>query len=69
MDEGIRVLQSVFEIPQGIVNMPALLSTQKKCVQQIFIALKNPPPWPGLNLWPIRPVASTPTTTPPRQLM
>jgi hypothetical protein len=33
-----------------------------------FIALKNPSPWPGSNLRPLGPVASTLTTTPPRRL-
>jgi hypothetical protein len=37
-------------------------------VLRIFIALKNPLPWPGLNLQPLGPVASTLTTTPPRRL-
>jgi hypothetical protein len=32
----------------------------------IFIALKNPSPWPGLNPRPLGPVASTLTTTPLR---
>jgi hypothetical protein len=34
----------------------------------IFIALKYPYPWPGLNPRPLGPVASTLTTTPPRRL-
>jgi hypothetical protein len=41
----------------------------KDGVLWIFIALKNPLPWSGLNLQPFGPVASTLTTTPPRQLM
>jgi hypothetical protein len=32
-----------------------------------FIALTNPSPRPGLNPRPLGPVASTPTTTPPRR--
>jgi hypothetical protein len=34
---------------------------------QIFIALKNPLPWPGLNLKTLGPMASTLTITPLRQ--
>jgi hypothetical protein len=33
----------------------------------IFITVKNPSPPPGLNPWPLGPVASTLTTTPPRR--
>jgi hypothetical protein len=36
-------------------------------VLRIFIALKNPTPWPGSNLWPLGQVASTLTTTRPRR--
>jgi hypothetical protein len=36
-------------------------------VLQIFITLKNPSPWLGLNPQPLGPVASTLTTTPPWQ--
>jgi hypothetical protein len=43
-------------------------SHQKEGVLQIFIALKNPSPWPGSNLRPLGPVASTLTNTSPRQL-
>jgi hypothetical protein len=32
----------------------------------MFIALKNPSPPLGLNLWPVGPVTSTLTPTPPR---
>jgi hypothetical protein len=39
----------------------------KEGVLRIFIALKNPSPWPGLNPRPLRPMASTLTTTPPRR--
>jgi hypothetical protein len=39
----------------------------KEGVVQIFIVLKNPSPWPGLNPRPLGPVASTLTTTPPRR--
>jgi hypothetical protein len=37
-------------------------------VLRIFIALKNPSPWPGSNSRPLGPVARTLTTTPPRRL-
>jgi hypothetical protein len=37
-------------------------------VLRIFIALKNPSLWPGLNPRPLGPVASTLITTPLRQL-
>jgi hypothetical protein len=40
----------------------------KKGVLRIFIALKHPLPRLGLNLRPLRPVASTLTTTQPRRL-
>jgi hypothetical protein len=36
-------------------------------VLRIFIALKNPLPWPGSNQQPLGPVASTLTSTPPRR--
>jgi hypothetical protein len=35
----------------------------------VFIALENPSLWPGSNPQPLGPVASTPTTTPPRRLL
>jgi hypothetical protein len=38
-------------------------------VLRIFISLKNPSPWPGLNLQTLGPMASTVTITPPRQLL
>jgi hypothetical protein len=41
---------------------PALLPP-KEGVLRNFIALKNPSPWPGSNLRPLGPVASTVTTT------
>jgi hypothetical protein len=40
-----------------------LLPIQEEGVLQIFITLKNPSPWLGLNPQPLGPVAST---TPPR---
>jgi hypothetical protein len=39
-------------------------SHPKESVLQIFIALKNPSPRPGLNPWPLGPVASTPLRRP-----
>jgi hypothetical protein len=41
-------------------------SHPKEGVLRIFIALKNPPSWPGLSPRPFDRVASTLTTTPPR---
>jgi hypothetical protein len=38
-----------------------------ECVLRIFIALKNPSPWPGSNPRPLGPVASTLTITPLRR--
>jgi hypothetical protein len=42
-------------------------SHPKEGVLWIFIALKNPSPWPGSNPQPLGLVASTLTTTPPRR--
>jgi hypothetical protein len=42
-------------------------SYPKESVLRMFITLKNPLPWPGSNPQPLGPVASTLTTTPPRQ--
>jgi hypothetical protein len=42
-------------------------SHPKEGVLRIFIAIKNPSRLPGLNTRPLGPVASTLTTTPPRQ--
>jgi hypothetical protein len=44
-------------------------SHPKECVLRIFIALKIPSSWPGSNPRTLGPLASTLTTTPPRQLM
>jgi hypothetical protein len=44
-----------------------LLPIREEGVLRIFIALKNPTHWPGSNPRPLGPVASTPTTTPPRR--
>jgi hypothetical protein len=43
------------------------ISHPKEDVLRIFVALKNPSPRPGLNPWPLGPVTSTLTTTPPRR--
>jgi hypothetical protein len=48
---------------------PDLRLLRKKGVLQIFIALKNPSPRPGLNPRTLGPMASTLTITPPRRLM
>jgi hypothetical protein len=50
-------------------DLLALLPIQEEGVLRIFIALKNPSPWLGLNPQPLGPVASTLTTTPPRRLL
>jgi hypothetical protein len=42
-------------------------SHPKEGVLRTFIALTNPSPWPGSNPQPLRPVASTLSTTPPRR--
>jgi hypothetical protein len=38
---------------------PALLPIRKEGMLRIFIALKNPSPWPGSNTQSLDPVAST----------
>jgi hypothetical protein len=43
-------------------------SHPKEGVLRIFIALKNPSPWPGSNPQPLGPVAITLTITLPRRL-
>jgi hypothetical protein len=48
-------------------DLPALLPIREEGVLRIFIALKNPSPWPGSNPRPLGPVASTLTTTPPKR--
>jgi hypothetical protein len=40
---------------------------RKEGALRIFIALKNRSPWPGSNLRPLGPVASTLSATPPRR--
>jgi hypothetical protein len=47
--------------PSGFTSHP------KEGVLRIFIALKNPSPWPGSYQQPLGPVVSTLTTTPPRR--
>jgi hypothetical protein len=58
-----RVLLHVKSYDMG---PPALLPIRKEGFLRIFIALKNPSPWPGSNPQPLGPGASTLTTTPPR---
>jgi hypothetical protein len=48
---------------------PALLPNREEDVLRIFIALKNPSPWPGSNPQPLGPAARTLITTPPRRLV
>jgi hypothetical protein len=47
---------------------PALLPIRRKACCGLFIAIKNPSPWPGLNPRPLGPEASSLTTTPPKRL-
>jgi hypothetical protein len=47
---------------------PALRLIRKEGVLPIFIALKKPSPWQGLNPQPLGLVISILTTTPPRRL-
>jgi hypothetical protein len=62
--------QEFFYTPLNLTtwDLPALLPVREEGVLRIFIALKNPPPWPGSNPQPLGPVASTLTTTPQRRL-
>jgi hypothetical protein len=48
-------------------DLPALIPIREEGVLRIFIALKNPSPWPGSNPQPLGPVASTLTITSPRR--
>jgi hypothetical protein len=50
------------------MGLPAFIPIRKESVLQIFIALKNPLPWPGSNPQSLGPVASTLSTTPPSLL-
>jgi hypothetical protein len=45
------------------------ISHPQEGVLRIFIALKNPSPWPGSDPRPLGPVASTLTTTPPMRFL
>jgi hypothetical protein len=49
-------------------DLPALLPIREEGVLRIFIALKNPSPFPGSNPQPLGAVASILTTTPLRRL-
>jgi hypothetical protein len=53
-------------IKSSDMGPPALLPIRKEGVLRIFIALKNPSPWPGSSPQPLGTVASTLTTTSPR---
>jgi hypothetical protein len=75
MDEEVRILSiQCLKYLKGYLHAvksydmgPSRFTTHpKEGVLRIFIALKNPSPWPGLNPRPLGPVASTLTTTPPR---
>jgi hypothetical protein len=78
MDEGVRILpiQYLRYLNTSltcckILQHGAFGSTPhlKECVLWIFIGLKNPLPWPGLNLKPLGPVSSTLTSAPLRQFL
>jgi hypothetical protein len=47
---------------------PALLPIRRKACCGLFIAIKNPSPWPGLNPRPLGPETSSLTTSPPKRL-
>jgi hypothetical protein len=75
MGEGVRILFiSIWDTStdfQHVVKSydmgpPALFPIREEGVLRIFIALENSSPQPGLNPWPLGPVASTLTTTPLR---
>jgi hypothetical protein len=77
MDEGVRILLIQYlRYLKGSLTCHKILrhetsgftSHPKESVLRTFIALKNPSPRPGLNPYPLGPVASTLTTTPPRRL-
>jgi hypothetical protein len=78
MDEGVRILPIQYlkyfkgSLICGKNDMGPLalllIPHAKEGLLRIFISLKNPKPQPGLNPQPLSPVASTLTTTPPRQL-
>jgi hypothetical protein len=48
---------------------PSLLPIVEEGVLRIFIALKNPSPWPGSNPPHVGPLASTLTNTSPRRIL
>jgi hypothetical protein len=75
MDKGVRTLPiSIWNNSRDILHTvksydmgPSLFTSHpKEGVLRIFIALKNPSPWPGFNPLHLGPVASTLNTTPPR---
>jgi hypothetical protein len=77
MGEGIRILhiQYLWYVSGSFTcykmlwhGTSGIISHPKEGVLQIFIALKDPSPQPGLNPQPLGPVASTLTTTPPMRL-
>jgi hypothetical protein len=77
MDEGNEnlVYPSPWDFKSSLIYRKILrhgtsgfISHPKEGVLQIFIALKNTSPWPSLNPRPLGLVASTLTTTTPRQL-
>jgi hypothetical protein len=59
-------LKEFFYIPVKSYDMgpPALLHIREEGVLRIFIPLKNPSLWPGIEPSILGPVASTLTTTP-----
>jgi hypothetical protein len=57
---GLHAVKS-YKRPSSFTSNP-----RGRCAAD-FYPLKNPSPWPGSNPQPLGPVASTLTTTPPRQ--
>jgi hypothetical protein len=47
----------------------ALIPIREEGVLRIFLAFKNPSPWPRSNPQPLGPVASTLITRPPRRMV
>jgi hypothetical protein len=77
MDEGIRILHIdyVWCVNESFTchkilrhGTSGFASHPKEGVLRIFISLKNPWSWQGLNPRPLGPVAHTLTTTPPWRL-
>jgi hypothetical protein len=63
-------LQEILIMPQNLTTWDLrLYFPSEEGVLWIFIALKNPFPWPGSKLRTLGPVASTLTTTSPRRLL